>query len=415
MFGTFSESHETSRHRHFRLHTRTSHMLARFTATSTSTFFRGAPTRVHFATRQSTSPRPARRALTTSAAQMDKQSTPGETAVADVSSTGAFVRKEAIFRHRITKDGKFPPEKGRYHLYVSLACPWACRTVSTIGLKGLDDVISWSAVHPTWQKTKPGDDRDSHAGWAFAEAGATLSSQSGCGSFSGSNYESDPIHGTDTRFIRDLYEKVGAAKGTRFTVPILWDKKTSKIVSNESSEIIRDLNNQFDEFLTQDTIDLYPPELQSEIDAVGEWIYHGINNGVYKSGFAVSQNAYEEAVTELFRCLDRVDSILGKQRFIAGSVLTEADVRLFPTLVRFDEVYVVYFKCAKKSLREYKNIPGYIRDVYQTPGIKPSVDMWHIKTHYFTSHPVLNANAIVPVSNEWDVNEPHARDGAYPR
>lgn len=189
-------------------------------------------------------------------------------------------------------------------------------------------------------------------------------------------------------------------------------------MSNESSEIMRDLNDAFDDVLAgADTkeIDLYPPALQSEIDSLNAWIYEGVNNGVYKSGFAVSQGAYETAVTELFACLDRIDDILGKRRYIAGDQLTEADVRLFPTLVRFDPVYIVYFKCAKKALREYKNIPGYIRDVYQTPGIKPSVNFWHIKTHYFTSHPVLNANAIVPIASEWDIEEPHGRDGEYPR
>ena len=353
--------------------------------------------------------------MASAGAQLDKVATPGDTAVADVSATGAFVRKDSIFRNRIEKDGPFPPEAGRYHVYVSLACPWACRVVSTIGLKGLGDVVSWSAVHPTWQKTRPEDPGDTHAGWAFARAGEALSSPSGCGSFAGANYESDPLHGSDVRFVRDLYDRVGASSGTRFTVPILWDKKTSTIVSNESSEIIRDLNAEFQEFATNPSLDLYPESLRATIDAANEWIYHGVNNGVYKCGFAVTQSAYDEAVTELFRCLDRIEDMLGQSRYIAGSTITEADVRLFPTLARFDEVYVVYFKTNKKALREFENISGYIRDVYQTEGVKQSVDMWHIKTHYFTSHPVLNANAVVPVGSDWDFDAPHGRDGAYPR
>lgn len=400
-------------------------MLAQFASTSTRTFLRVASSQKRLTSRPTKLTRfspnsrpPTRNFITKMSSTLGKTGTPGNTAVADVSETGAFVRKEAGFRNRIEKGGAFPPESGRYHVYVSLACPWACRVVSTIGLKGLGDHVSWSAVHPTWQKTKPLDESDTHAGWAFAEAGTALSSPSGCGSFSGPVYDSDPIHGGEIKFVRDLYEKVGAPEGTRFTVPVLWDKKNGTIVSNESSEIMRDLNDAFDDVLAgADTkeIDLYPPALQSEIDSLNAWIYEGVNNGVYKSGFAVSQGAYETAVTELFACLDRIDDILGKRRYIAGDQLTEADVRLFPTLVRFDPVYIVYFKCAKKALREYKNIPGYIRDVYQTPGIKPSVNFWHIKTHYFTSHPVLNANAIVPIASEWDIEGPHGRDGEYPR
>ena len=401
-------------------------MLARFSATSTSSLLRRGSRAVSAAQRRAFPP--LRRArvpsspdrasplvtMASAGARLDKVATPGDTAVADVSATGAFVRKDSIFRNRIEKDGPFPPEAGRYHVYVSLACPWACRVVSTIGLKGLGDVISWSSVHPTWQKTRAADPDDTHAGWAFADAGEALSSPSGCGSFSGGNYESDPLHGSAVRFVRDLYDRAGAT-GTRFTVPILWDKKTDTIVSNESSEIIRDLNDQFDAFATNSSLDLYPESKRGAIDALNEWIYHGVNNGVYKCGFATTQAAYDEAVTELFRCLDEIENILSQSRYIAGSEITEADVRLFPTLARFDEVYVVYFKTNKKALREYPHISGYIRDVYQTEGIKPSVDMWHIKTHYFTSHPVLNANAVVPVGSDWDFDAPHGREGAYPR
>ena len=403
-------------------------MLARFSATSTSSLLRRSSRAVSVAPRRAfpplrrarVPPSPVRArplvAMASAGARLDKVATPGATAVADVSATGAFVRKDSVFRNRIEKDGAFPPEAGRYHVYVSLACPWACRVVSVIGLKGLGDAVSWSSVHPTWQRTRAADAEDTHAGWAFAAEGQALASPSGCGSFAGSNYQRDPLHPLDEiRFVRDLYDRVGANDGTRFTVPILWDKKTDTIVSNESSEIIRDLNVEFNAFATNPDLDLYPVASRAAIDAANEWIYHGVNNGVYKCGFATTQAAYDEAVTELFVCLDRIEHMLGNSRFIAGPVLTEADVRLFPTLARFDEVYVVYFKTNKKALREYPNISGYIRDVYQTEGVKASVDMWHIKTHYFTSHPVLNANAVVPVGSGWDFDAPHGRDGAYPR
>ena len=222
----------------------------------------------------------------------------------------------------------------------------------------------------------------------------------------------DVLYGS--KYVRDLYDKVGAPAGTRFTVPILWDKKTHRIVSNESSEIIRDLNSRFNDFAKNPKLDLYPESLRAEIDSVNEWIYHDINNGVYKCGFAVSQAAYDEAVTNLFNALDKVEAILSARRFIAGDVLTEADVRLFCTLVRFDEVYVVYFKTNKKCIREYPNMSNYVRDVYQTEGMKKSVNMWHIKTHYFTSHPVLNANAIIPAGPDWwDLDAPHDRAAKF--
>lgn len=363
--------------------------------------------------RRSRSPRSIAVAPVAMSSTLDTSGTPGETAVADVSATGAFVRKDAVFRSRITADGPHPPEAGRYHLYVSLACPWASRCLAVLGMKGLESAISVTSVHPTWRKTRPDDPNDTHAGWAFARPGEVFSNPAGVGSFPADNAcGEDPVAGH--RFVRDVYDAVGAAPGVRYTVPILYDKKLNTIVSNESSEIIRDLNSMFDAFATNPGLDLYPERLRADIDEINEWVYHGINNGVYKSGFATSQAAYEEAVTELFRCMDRVEEILSTRRYIAGDVITEADVRLFVTLVRFDEVYVVYFKCNKKCVREYPNIAGYVRDIYQTPGVRQSVNMWHIKTHYFTSHPVLNANAVVPVGPEWDLDAPHGRDRAYP-
>ena len=343
--------------------------------------------------------------------------TPGDTAVADVSKDGAFVRKDAIFRNRITPDGEYTPESGRYHLYVSYACPWACRVLSLLHLKGLTEHITVSSVHPTWQRTRPNDPDDQHAGWCFlGEDGASISGPSGVGSFPGGpKHACTPDDLFGSVFVRDLYDRAmdGAAKGTRFTVPILWCKKTDTIVSNESSEIIRDLNSQFNAIAGDKTLDLYPVKLRPAIDEVNEWVYHGINNGVYKCGFATSQGAYDTAVTELFRCLDKCEEILGRQRYIAGDALTEADVRLFPTLVRFDEVYVVYFKTNKKFIHQYPNLWNYVKDVYQTPGMRHSVNMWHIKTHYFTSHPVLNANAIVPIGPNLNLDEPHDRAGGW--
>ena len=349
-------------------------------------------------------------ATTAASASLGRTATPGSTAVADVSAAGAFVRKDAGFRARIEPGGRHPPERDRYHLYVSYACPWACRTLAVLGLKGLEDVVSVTAVHPTWQKTRPNDASDSHAGWAFARPGEVLANPAGVGAFvADDKCAADPNH-DDVAFVRDLYDKVGAPPGTRFTVPVLWDKTLGEIVSNESSEIIRDLYGRFDAFAKRPDLDLYPERLRAEIDEINEWVYHGINNGVYKCGFATSQAAYDEACAELFACLDRCEAILEKRRFIAGDVLTEADVRLFHTLVRFDEVYVVYFKTNKKAIREYANLSAYVRDVYQTPGMRQSVDMAHIKTHYFTSHPVLNAHAIVPMGPETDLDAPHGRD-----
>ena len=219
-------------------------------------------------------------------AKVDEAMTPGETAVADVSKDGAFVRKDAIFRNRITPDGPYTPESGRYHLYVSYACPWASRTLSLLHLKGLIEHVTVSSVHPTWQRTRPDDPDDKHAGWCFVgEDGAFVSGPSGAGSFPGgpSHDCTGPLFGST--FIRDVYDRAmgGAAVGTRFTVPILWDKKTNTIVSNESSEIIRDLNSQFNAFATNKELDLYPEALRPAIDEVNEWVYHGINNGVYKS------------------------------------------------------------------------------------------------------------------------------------
>lgn len=330
------------------------------------------------------------------------------TAVADVSSKGEFVRKESGFRSWVGEPGgEHPAAAGRYHLYVSHACPWANRCVAVLHMKGLTGCIGLSVVHPTWQRTRPDDPDDGHCGWAFAADGEALVPPSGHREISVAGCGPDELNGA--RFVRDLYEKVGAPKGTRFTVPVLWDKEAGTIVNNESSEVLRMLNSRFNDFATNPGLDLYPEALRPAIDAVNEWVYPSINNGVYRCGFATQQGAYDEAVEELFGALERCEDILSKQRYIAGDVLTEADVRLFMTLIRFDEVYVVYFKTNCKCLREYPNIFNYLKDMYQTPGIAASVNMEHIKVHYFTSHPGLNQFSIVPKGPNIDYTSPHDR------
>eukprot|EP00211_Chloroparvula_japonica_P001380 CAMPEP_0119130132 /NCGR_PEP_ID=MMETSP1310-20130426/7590_1 /TAXON_ID=464262 /ORGANISM="Genus nov. species nov., Strain RCC2339" /LENGTH=547 /DNA_ID=CAMNT_0007120609 /DNA_START=21 /DNA_END=1661 /DNA_ORIENTATION=+ len=257
-------------------------------------------------------------------------------------------------------------------------------------MKGLRDAIGVSVVHPTWKATRPG--RDGHMGWAFSE-GDTF--DSGRGVFPTPGCVPDPHYGCAT--VRDLYDLAsGQEYSGRYTVPVLWDLKTKAIVNNESSEIIRMLNSSFDAFAANPSLDLCPAALRGEIEELQSWIYPGINNGVYRCGFATSQAAYDQAVGELYKALDRVEEILSRRRYLCGSQITEVDIWLFMTLIRFDEVYVVYFKCNKRAIHEYPNTFEYVKDLYQTPGIGDSVDMWHIKTHYFTSHPQLNATASSP-------------------
>ncbi|KAL4444882.1 hypothetical protein ABPG77_003932 [Micractinium sp. CCAP 211/92] len=279
-------------------------------------------------------------------------------------SNGEFKRKESQFRNHIMRGGEYEPEAGRYHLYVSLACPWASRCVAVLHMKGLQDVIGLSVTHPTWQPTRPG--QDEHTGWAFAAPGdSPLASPTGHGSFPCDGCIPDSVNGA--KFVRDLYDKAGDTFG-KYTVPVLWDKKKGTIVNNESSEIIRMLNSEFNELSTNPSLDLYPKDLQATIDEVNSWVYPQINNGVYRCGFATSQEAYDTAFDELFSALDRCESILERQRYIAGDRLTEADIRLFHTLIRFDEVYVVYFKTNRRFIHEYPNLRGYVQDLYQTPG-----------------------------------------------
>jgi glutathionyl-hydroquinone reductase len=309
----------------------------------------------------------------------------------DTKSTGGkFVRSNASFRNWVTSDGAagptgdagFKAESGRYHLYVSHACPWAHRTLIFRTLKGLDDHISVSVVHPEMLSD----------GWTFEkdDHGAT----------------GDTLFGL--KFARDIYLQADPDITTRVTVPILWDKHNDTIVSNESSEIIRMFNSAFDA-ITGNTLDFWPAELRAEIEDINERIYNTINNGVYKSGFATSQQAYDAAVGPLFDSLDWVEGILANQRYLLGNRLTEADWRLFTTLVRFDMVYHLHFKCNRKRIVDYPNIWAYTRELYQVAGVAETVNMEHIVRHYHYSHDTINPNRIIPTNPILDFMAPHGR------
>ena len=309
----------------------------------------------------------------------------------DTKSTGGkFVRQDSAFRNWVTKDGSpgpsgqggFKAEPGRYHLYVSLACPWAHRTLIFRALKGLEDMISVSVVD-----------------YLMLEKGWTLSDGA------------DPVNGA--RVLSDVYVKAKSNYTGRVTVPVLWDKVTQTIVSNESSEIIRMFNAAFDDVGAKPG-NYYPEHLRSEIDAINDHVYHRVNNGVYKAGFATTQDAYEAAFDALFDSLDGLEDRLSKQRYLVGDTITEADWRLFTTLVRFDPVYVGHFKTNKKRIQDYPNLWAYTRELYQVAGIKETVDMTHIKGHYYASHATINPTAIVPKGPEIDFLAPHGREGLKP-
>lgn len=310
----------------------------------------------------------------------------------ETSTTGGrFERSESQFRHWITADGVagptgkagFTAESGRYHLYVSYACPWAHRTQIFRKLKELEEHISISAVHPEMLKN----------GWEFGRFGE--------------EELSDPLF--NFSYLHAVYTQADPNYSGRVTVPILWDKQQNTIVSNESSDIIRMLNGSFNH-ITGNTLDFYPTELQADIDAVNEFVYHNVNNGVYKCGFATTQEAYEEAFTELFAALEQLNDRLAFQRYLLGSVLTEADWRLFTTLVRFDAVYVGHFKCNFQRIVDYPHLWGFLRELYQIPGIAETVRMDHIKTHYYVSHDMINPTQVVPKGPNIDFTSPHGRD-----
>ena len=300
------------------------------------------------------------------------------------SSGGEFIRAESQFRDRITSDGSsgYRAEAGRYHLYVSLACPWAHRTMIFRRLKGLEQALSVSIVDPFM-----GSD-----GWTFSAREACIP---------------DSVNGAT--YLREIYLLARPDYSGRATVPVLWDTKTRIIVNNESSEIIRMLNREFDEFATRTLPDMYPEDLRAEIDRWNELVYRTVNNGVYRAGFATVQEKYENAVQALFSTMDLLDRHLAENRYLCGSRLTEADWRLFTTLVRFDPVYHGHFKCNLRRLIDYPNLWAYVRDLYQMPGVADTVNFTHIKEHYYRSHVTINPTRIVPLGPAVDFLEPHER------
>jgi len=305
--------------------------------------------------------------------------------------SGEFVRKERTFRDWIKKDGNFKPEKDRYHLYVSYACPWACRTLMLRKLKGLEDVLSFDVVDIAF---------NSSTGWTLKKLseGAT----------------GDRANSPGFEELRQIYYASDPNYHGSWTVPVLWDKKTKTIVNNESSEIIRMLNSEFNDWARNGELDLYPHKLRQQIDDINSVVYECINNGVYKCGFAKTQEAYERAFVSLFDALEKVEAILGKSRYLCGDVFTEADVRLFTTLVRFDAVYYVHFKCNGKRIIDLPNTWNYLKEIYQMPGVEETVNMHHIKHHYFESHRSINPYGIVPIGPTIDFKAAHNRAEKFP-
>jgi putative glutathione S-transferase len=309
----------------------------------------------------------------------------------DTKSTGGrFERTTTSFRNWITPDGTpgatgeggFKAERDRYHLYVALACPWAHRTLVFRKLKKLEDIVSVSVVHPLMLEE----------GWTFDQ------------NFPGTT--GDTLLGKERLY--EIYLEAKSDYSGRVTVPVLWDKKQNTIVNNESAEIIRMFNSAFNE-LTGNRDDYYPPALRADIDAVNARVYKNINNGVYRAGFATTQEAYEEAFKALFAELDNVETRLSNQRYLAGDRLTEADIRLFTTLVRFDAVYAGHFKCNQQRIADYPNLSNYLRELFQIPGFGSTTDFDHIKTHYYASHRQINPSGIVPAGPILDLEAPHDR------
>ncbi len=305
--------------------------------------------------------------------------------IRETSPRGEFVRQPNAFRDRITADGSsgYRAEPGRYHLYVSLACPWAHRTLVVRALKGLEDAIDVSIVDPI---------RDEQ-GWAFRDVpGAT----------------GDRLHAWS--HLSSAYAATDPGYEGRISVPVLWDTRTQRIVNNESADIVVMLNEAFDAFASHAELDLYPVELRGEIDELNRVVYETVNNGVYRAGFAPTQEDYDEAVHPLFATLDRLDERLASRRYLVGGRQTLADWRLFTTLVRFDSVYAVHFKCNLRRIADYPQLSVYLRDLYQTPGVAETVDMDQIKRHYYATHRSINPSGIVPAGPILDLDAPHGRE-----
>ena len=307
--------------------------------------------------------------------------------------TGRFLRPTTHFRNWVTEDGSpgpsgrggFEAARGRYHLYVALACPWAHRTVIMRMLKGLEDTVSLSVVEPLYGPH----------GWRFGESPGTIA---------------DSVNGASE--LAEIYLLADPHFTGHVTVPVLWDKERRTIVNNESAEIIRMLNSAFGRF-TNVTTDYYPQALHRDIDQINELVYGTVNNGVYRAGFASTQAAYDDAFTKLFATLDQIEARLSHQRYLVGAVITEADWRLFTTLIRFDAVYYVHFKCNLRRIVDYPNLSNYLRELHQVPGVAATVNMDHIKTHYYGTHRHLNPRGIIPRGPLLDFTTPHDR-GRFP-
>ena len=297
---------------------------------------------------------------------------------------GRFIRPSTTFHHKITADGSsgFKAEPGRYHLYISWACPWAQRTAILRKLKGLEDAIGLSVVAAEIDQNS----------WEFSDESGAI-----------------PDTVNQTNYLWQLYLLAEPKYSGRVTVPVLWDKQTGTIVNNESREIIRMLDTEFDSIAQKD-VNFYPEDLRSKIDETIDAIYQPINNGVYRAGFATTQLAYEEAVTELFDALDYWEGVLAKQRYLCGDIITEADWCMFTTLLRFDSVYYVHFKCNLRRIVDYPNLWNYLKDLYQQPGVRETCNLDHIKRHYYKSHPNVNPTRIVPKGPIIDFEAPHNRD-----
>jgi putative glutathione S-transferase len=299
------------------------------------------------------------------------------------SRSGEFKRQEDAFRDWVKADGSTPyrPERDRYHLYVALACPWAHRTIILRKLKGLEKIIGMTVVDPV---------RDER-GWAFRD---------------GDGHSEDPVNGF--KFLSEAYRATDLNYRGRVTVPVLWDKQTKRIVSNSDDDLLRMFNSEFSDFAAND-YDFYPPGLHDEIDAINQLVYERVNNGVYRAGFATQQRPYERAAERLFETLDKLDARLASQRYLLGQRLTEADWRLFPTLIRFDAVYHGHFKCNLRRIVDYANLWPYLRDLYQHDGIAETVNFDHIKRHYYMTHDRINPTRIVPIGPALDLTAPHGR------
>ncbi len=300
------------------------------------------------------------------------------------SNAGEFKRQEDAFRNWVKRDGSsdYPPERGRYHLYVSLACPWAHRTIILRKLKGLEEIIGMTVVDPV---------RDER-GWAFRN---------------GDGFSEDPVNGFG--FLSEAYKASDPNFDGRVTVPVLWDKQSKCIVSNSDDDLLRMLNSEFSDLVSHNH-DFYPADLRGEIDVINKVVYERINNGVYRAGFATHQRPYEITARQLFETLEELDTRLRTRRYLLGDRMTEADWRLFPTLIRFDAVYHGHFKCNVRRIVDYANLWPYLRDLYQHDGVAETVNFDHIKRHYYMTHEQINPTRIVPIGPALDLTSPHGRE-----